>query len=39
MTACRTARALSLSRAAAAHTNTPHAHTPARTGTYQENQR
>ena len=26
MTACRTVRALSLSRAAAAHTNTPHAH-------------
>lgn len=33
-----TARALSLSRAAAAHTNTPHAHT-GQTGTHQENQR
>lgn len=27
MTACWIARALSLSRAVAAHTNTPHAHT------------
>ena len=39
MTARRTARALALWRAVAAHTNTPHAHTRTQTGTHQENQR